>query len=126
MVDRIAPATTDDDRRLLTDLTGIVDAWPVASEAYLQWVREDAFPAGRPPLEQVGVQLVSDVRPYEQMKLRLLNAGHQVLAYVGHLLGHRYVHEAARDPLIVALPRAYWKHEAIPTLPLVPGMDLEV
>ncbi len=125
MVDRITPATTDDDRRLLADRTGIVDAWPVVSEPFLQWVLEDDFPAGRPPLEQVGVQLVPDVRPYELMKLRLLNAGHQVLAYVGHLLGHRYVHEAARDPLIVALLRDYWRYEAIPTLPNVPGVDLE-
>ncbi|MGN9813705.1 mannitol dehydrogenase family protein, partial [Micromonospora sp. BQ11] len=107
MVDRITPATTDEDRAAVADLLGVVDRWPVVCEPFLQWVLEDDLGGDGPALEHVGVQLVTDVRPYELMKLRLLNAGHQALAHLGHLSGHRYVHEAARDPLLVAFLRSY-------------------
>jgi mannitol 2-dehydrogenase len=125
MVDRITPATTDEDRRDVRERFGVADRWPVVCEPFSQWVLEDAFCAGRPPYEEVGVQVVSDVEPYELMKLRLLNASHQALAYFGHLLGHEYVHEAAQDPLLRAFVRAYMDDEATPTLPPVPGVDLE-
>jgi len=125
MVDRITPATTDDDRAALADGFGVLDAWPVVSESFTQWVLEDDFPSGRPDLGSVGVQLVGDVLPYELMKLRLLNASHQALAYLGYLCGHRYVHEAAGDPLIATFLRAYMDGEATPTLAPVPGVDLE-
>jgi mannitol 2-dehydrogenase len=123
MVDRITPATTDADRRLVRDRFGIDDRIPVMAEPFCQWVLEDRFPAGRPPLEDAGVQLVDDVRPYELMKLRLLNGGHQALAHFGHLLGHREVHAAARDPLLRRLLE-HWFAEATPTLPPLPDVDL--
>lgn len=124
MVDRITPVTSEEDRAALTDRYGIEDRWPVMCEPYRQWVLEDSFaPGGRPPLEEVGVQLVADVMPYELMKLRLLNSTHQALAYFGWLLGYRWVHEAAADPDLVALLRAYLA-EAVPTLLPVPGIDL--
>jgi len=125
MVDRITPATTDDDRALVRTRFGVEDRWPVVCEPFAQWVLEDAFPAGRPPYERVGVQLVDDVEPYELMKLRLLNAGHLALAYVGRLCGLRFCHEAARDPLLRAFVRGYMEEEAAPTLPAVPGVDVE-
>ncbi len=125
MVDRITPVTIDADARQLTDEFGIEDNWPVVCEPFTQWVLEDRFGAGRPPLEQAGVQLVPDVEPYEQMKLHLLNAGHQALSYFGVLLGHRYVHQAAADPRIVGYLRAYMDREATPVLPPVPGIDLD-
>jgi mannitol 2-dehydrogenase len=125
MVDRITPVTTDEDRELLRDRLGIVDSWPVVCEPFTQWVLEDDFNLGRPPFERVGVQLVDDVAPYELMKLRLLNAGHQAIAYFGHLLGHRYVHEAATDPRLVDYVRVYMDAEATPTLLPVPGVDLD-
>src|SRR5262249_4950114 len=103
----------------------IEDNWPVVCEPFTQWVLEDDFGLGRPPLELAGVQLVRDVEPYELMKLRLLNAGHQGLGYLGHLLGHRYVHEAAVDPRLTAFVRAYMDAEATPTLSPVPGIDLD-
>jgi mannitol 2-dehydrogenase len=87
-------------------------------------VLEDAFPAGRPPLEDVGVQLVADVAPYELMKLRLLNAGHQVLGHLGRLAGHEYVHDACQDPLFREFLLGYLDEEATPTLAPVPGIDL--
>ncbi|MGY1671492.1 mannitol dehydrogenase family protein [Geodermatophilus sp. SYSU D00710] len=124
MVDRITPVTTDADRAQLTAATGVEDAWPVVCEPWTQWVLEDSFPGGRPPLEDVGVQLVADVAPYETMKLRLLNAGHQVLAHLGRLAGHEHVHDACQDPLFRALLLGYLDEEATPTLPPVPGIDL--
>jgi mannitol 2-dehydrogenase len=93
MVDRITPVTTDDDRAKLTGTFGIEDRWPVVCEPFMQWVLQDSFAGDRPPLEAVGVQVVSDVEPYELMKLRLLNASHQALCYFGYLAGYRLVHD---------------------------------
>lgn len=125
MVDRITPATTDKDRDQINIRLAIDDNWPVVCEPFTQWVLEDDFSLGRPPLEQAGVQMVDDVTPYELMKLRLLNAGHQALAYFGHLLGHQYVDEAATDPQLAAYVRAYMDTEATPSLLPVPGIDLD-
>ena len=124
MVDRITPATTDEDRALVRDVYGIADGWPVVAEPFVQWVLQDRFPLGRPPFEEVGVQIVDDVAPYELMKLRLLNAGHQALAYPGLLTGRVFAHEAATDPLIAGFLRGYMA-EVRPTLPAVPGIDLD-
>ncbi|MDD7921432.1 mannitol dehydrogenase family protein [Actinomycetospora callitridis] len=125
MVDRITPRTTDSDREELEAATGIVDAWPVVCEPFTQWVLEDRFAAGRPPFEDVGVQVVDDVEPYELMKLRLLNASHQAIAYLGYLAGYRYAHEVAGDELFAGFTRAYMDREATPTLAPVPGVDLD-
>jgi mannitol 2-dehydrogenase len=125
MVDRITPVTTDADRAEVRERFGIEDQWPVVCEPYTQWVLEDAFTVGRPPYEQVGVQVVGDVQPYELMKLRLLNASHQAMAYFGYLCGYRLVHEAAQDPLFQAFLLGYMDFEATPTLAPVPGVDLE-
>ncbi len=125
MVDRITPATTDADRAELAERHGIEDRWPVVCEPFRQWVVEDAFSAGRPPFESVGVQVVEHVEPYELMKLRLLNGSHQALGYLGYLAGHRIVHEAAQDPLFREFLRGYMDHEATPTLAPVPGIDLD-
>jgi len=125
MVDRITPVTTDADRAEVRERFGIEDQWPVVCEPYTQWVLEDAFTAGRPPYEQVGVQVVEQVEPYELMKLRLLNASHQAMAYFGYLCGYRLVHEAAADPLFQAFLLGYMDQEATPTLAPVPGVDLE-
>jgi mannitol 2-dehydrogenase len=94
-------------------------------EPYTQWVLQDGFTDGRPPYEQAGVQLVDRVQPYELMKLRLLNGSHQALCYFAYLSGYRLVHEAAQDRLFQAFLLGYMDHEATPTLPPVPGMDLD-
>nr|WP_253648903.1 mannitol dehydrogenase family protein [Williamsia deligens] len=125
MVDRITPATPPDLAAEVRERTGVDDAWPVVAEPFTQWVLEDDFVDGRPPFEDVGVQMVADVEPYELMKLRLLNAGHQTLCYAGHLLGYRAVADATRDPLVAALLRAYMQTEGRPSLPPVPGVDLD-
>jgi len=125
MVDRITPVTTDIDRAAVTEAYGFSDAWPVIAEPFEQWVLEDKFPTGRPPLEDVGVQLVDDVEPYELMKLRLLNASHQVMSYLGYLAGHRYVNEVCTDPLFADFIVGFMASEATPTLRPVPGIDLD-
>jgi mannitol 2-dehydrogenase len=125
MVDRITPVTTDADRAEIRDRFGLDDQWPVVCEPYTQWVLEDAFSAGRPPYEEAGVQLVDLVEPYELMKLRLLNGSHQAMCYFAYLTGYRLVHEADRDPLFRAFLLGYMGQEAAPTLPPVPGVDLE-
>ena len=125
MVDRITPVTTDHDRSTLTEHFGVEDGWPVVCEPFTQWALEDRFPAGRPPYDEAGVQLVPDVMPYELMKLRLLNASHQALCYLGYLAGYRYAHEVCADPLFTGFLRGYMDDEATPTLSPVPGVDLD-
>ncbi|MEZ0363866.1 mannitol dehydrogenase family protein [Mycobacterium sp. pUA109] len=124
MVDRITPLTTPDVAAALDRDCGVADGWPVVTEPFSAWVLEDDFAAGRPPWERAGVLLVDDVSPYELMKLRLLNAGHQCLAYFGYLCGYRWVADAANDPLLAELLRGYFVSEAAPTLHPVPGIDL--
>ena len=125
MVDRITPVTSDDDRAVLAERFGVDDAWPVVCEPFTQWVLEDRFADARPHFEDVGVQLVDDVEPYELMKLRLLNASHQAQGYLGYLAGYRYAHEVCQDPLFAEFLLAYMDREATPTLPQVPGVDLD-
>ena len=85
MIDRIVPATTDADRAIVAEITGLEDAWPIMTEPFTQWVIEDDFPAGRPPFETVGAELVDDVEPFERMKLRMLNGSHSTMAYLGYI-----------------------------------------
>ncbi|KXO91351.1 mannitol dehydrogenase family protein [Tsukamurella pseudospumae] len=125
MIDRITPATPPELRSEVLARTGIDDRWPVVAEPFTQWVLEDSFSHGRPALETVGVQVVPDVRPYELMKLRLLNAGHQALGHFARLLGYTYVHDAAADPDIRELLRRYMLDEAGPTLDSLPGVDVD-
>ena len=124
MVDRITPVTTDEDRAQIAERFGVEDAWPVVCEPFTQWALEDNFSLGRPVFEDVGVQVVADVEPYELMKLRLLNASHQGLCYFGHLAGYRLVHEVAQDPLFASFLLNYMNAEATPTLAPLPGIDL--
>jgi len=124
MVDRITPATTPEHVALVRERFGIADAWPVMTEPFLQWVIEDRFPLGRPAWEQVGAQMTDDVLPYEKMKLRLLNASHQALCYIGMLLGYTYAHEAMADAGIRRLVHDMMDDEVTALLPAVRGIDL--
>ena len=123
MVDRITPATTDADRAMVSDQFGIEDGFPVVTEPFIQWVIEDRFCAGRPVWEKVGVQFTDDVHPYELIKIRLLNASHLLIGYLGELAGYHYVHEVMADPLFRAAI-ANLMEEVTSTLQPVPGMDL--
>ncbi len=124
MVDRITPQTTEADRAFLADEYGLLDRWPVVAEPFIQWVIEDVFPHGRPPYEDVGALLTTDVRPYETLKLRILNAGHSTLAYMAALVGHTYIHEIMADPPLARYLRRFHDEEATPSLPPVTGIDV--
>jgi fructuronate reductase len=123
MVDRIVPETTDGDRDAVSSALGLRDAWPVMTEPFTQWVVEDRFTAGRPDLAAAGVELVNDVKPFELMKLRLLNASHSALAYLGYLAGYETIADTMRDPHFARLA-AQVMEEAAVTLTMPAGADL--
>lgn len=125
MVDRITPVTTPSQLEDFTARFDLVDRWPIFCERFRQWVIEDDFVAGRPAWEEVGAQFVADVAPYEFMKLRLLNASHLAIAGLGRLMGYVYIDEAIRDPSLRSYMRALMDRETGPTLPPVPGVDLD-
>jgi len=125
MVDRITPATGQREVDILKNDFGIDDNWPVFCEEFKQWVMEDKFPSGRPRLEEVGVQFVPDVAPYELMKIRILNGGHATIAYPGELLDIHFVHEAMEHKLIRAFLAKLEKEEIIPIVPPVPNTKLD-
>ncbi len=117
MVDRIVPATTDDDRKAISEATGFWDAWPIVTEPFTQWVIEDVFPFGRPALETAGAQFVTDVRPFETMKLRMLNGSHSTIAYLGYLAGYEFVNQAIAEPAFRTLIHDLMTEEVMDTLP---------
>jgi len=125
MVDRITPATTQEQKDELKEAYAIVDKCPVVCESFLLWVVEDKFPHGRPSWEKSPngrCIFVDDVVPYELMKLRLLNAVHQALSYPAMLLGYELVHDAMADANISDFLKAYMA-AAGTTVPPVKGLD---
>jgi len=103
MVDRITPITSDRVKKQLAEKHGIQDQWPVACETFAQWVIEDNFAeglSGRPRWEDVGVQMVEDVKPFELAKIRMLNVVHSVMVFPALLMGLEYIFEAATNPLV--------------------------
>ncbi|KMK66223.1 mannitol dehydrogenase family protein [Puniceibacterium sp. IMCC21224] len=125
MVDCITPATSDRERALVADRFGLTDAAPVVCEPFRQWVLEDTFPQGRPPLELVGAEFVPNVAPYELMKLRILNGGHATIAYPAALLGHHFVHDAMADPRIRDFLVALEQREIVPSLKPIEGVSFD-
>ncbi len=123
MVDRIVPETTDADRADVSAALGVTDAWPVVTEPFTQWIVEDRFPAGRPDFPAASVQLVADVTPFEHMKLRLLNASHSALAYLGYLAGHETISATMADAHFAAFARQVMADAAV-TLAMPAGTDV--
>ncbi|MBJ9278802.1 mannitol dehydrogenase family protein [Citrobacter amalonaticus] len=123
MVDRIVPAVTDDTLDKIENLTGVRDPAGVACEPFRQWVIEDNFVAGRPQWEKAGAELVSDVIPFEEMKLRMLNGSHSFLAYLGYLAGYQHINDCMGDENYRVAARALMLNEQAPTLK-VQGVDL--
>ena len=123
MVDRIVPATTDADISATALLLGAHDAAPVMTEPFSQWVIEDNFAGPRPAWDEAGAQFVKDVALFELMKLRLLNAAHSAMAYLGYLAGHEFIYQASADPLFARMVERLWD-EAAPTLPPLAGFDV--
>jgi fructuronate reductase len=124
MVDRIVPATKDEDIARVSDVIGAEDAAPVIHEPFRQWVIEDCFAGPRPDYAAVGVQMVDDVTPYEHMKLRMLNGAHSSLAYLGYLAGHETISDTVADPIFAQFVKDLWAREIIPVLTPPPGADL--
>jgi mannitol 2-dehydrogenase len=125
MVDGIAPAVTPADVARLNAASGANDRVPVFREDFTQWVMEDDFCAGRPNLAAAGVQFTSSVTPYELVKLRMLNAGHSMIAIPSMLLGHRLVHEAMADEMIATLLEEFLLRDAGPHLTAPPDMPVD-
>ncbi len=123
MVDRIVPATTDSDRIAIAERLGMDDAAAVVCEPFIQWVIEDRFPSGRPDWALAGAEFVSNVAPYEHMKLRLLNASHSTLAYLGYLAGYETIADTMRDENYRRLAEAVMD-DAGTTLKMPPGADV--
>jgi fructuronate reductase len=124
MVDRIVPAMTDAAFDALADRLGSRDPVAVEAEPFFQWVIEDNFVSGRPAWEKAGAELVSDVLPYEEMKLRMLNGSHSFLAYLGYLAGYQHISDCMADPHFRAAARSLMVDEQAPTL-RTQGVDLE-
>ncbi|NEA36732.1 mannitol dehydrogenase family protein [Streptomyces sp. SID13031] len=124
MVDRIVPATTDADRDEAAALLGVRDEAVVVAEPFLQWVIEDDFAGPRPEWDKAGAILTRDVAPWEQAKLRMLNATHSMLAYLGALRGYVTIAEAVRDEQLAGLAAELMSAEVIPTLTPPDGLDL--
>ncbi|MBY0613073.1 MAG: mannitol dehydrogenase family protein [Beijerinckiaceae bacterium] len=125
MIDRIVPATTDTDRDWTARAIGLADAWPILTEPFTQWVIEDDFSNDRPDWSLLGAQFVKDARPYEAMKLRLLNGAHSSIAYIGYLAGYQTVSEAMADPSIATFIERLMRDEIKPTLEMPPDADLD-
>lgn len=120
-VDRITPATRDDDVEEVAQRTGWADRAPVVTEHFSDWVLSGEFPRGRPPWQKAGARIVDDIRPFERRKLWLLNGAHSLLAYAGTARGHETVHEAIADSVCRAAVERLW-NEAASHLPAELGI----
>lgn len=116
MVDRITPRPLPDVAERVKTATGIDDGAPVMGEAFTQWVIEDHFISGRPAWEKVGAQMVASVQPYEEAKIRILNATHSCFAWAGTLIGLNYIHEGVANPAIRQMAFDYVTDDVIPSL----------
>ncbi|HEY6894684.1 MAG TPA: mannitol dehydrogenase family protein [Rhodanobacteraceae bacterium] len=124
MVDRIVPATTPADIADNNAALGVDDAAPVVHEPFVQWVIEDRFATDRPAWDAAGAALVSEVEPFEKMKLRLLNASHSAFAYLGFLAGFEFIYQVAARPEFVLWMRRFMGDEVTPSLVKPQGINL--
>ena len=123
MVDRITPQTSESEVEFVRETFGIADKWPVLTEPYSQWVIEDNFSDGRPPLDEVGAQFVADVSDHKLVKTRLLNGTHIAMSCLATLAGYRRTDDAMRNEIISAYVEQLLRDEIQPLLPAVPGMN---
>jgi fructuronate reductase/mannitol 2-dehydrogenase len=124
VVDRITPGATSEDSAWLLDRYGIVDAAPVVTEPFSQWIIQDSFSAGRPPLEQVGATFVDDVGPHKELKTRLLNGAHTALGPLGVLAGYHTIDAALADPAFSGFAEQLIRCEIEPTVEAPAGVDV--
>lgn len=124
MVDRIVPAATSDTLQDIADKLGVYDPCAIACEPFSQWVIEDNFVNGRPDWDKVGAQFVTDVVPFEMMKLRMLNGSHSFLAYLGYLGGYETISETMSAPAYRNAAFSLMMQEQAPTLSMPEDIDL--
>ncbi|WP_197698992.1 mannitol dehydrogenase family protein [Micromonospora inositola] len=125
MVDRIVPATTAEDRADALAVLGLEDRGVVVAEPFSQWVIEDDFAAGRPAWERAGAVLTRDVAAWEAVKLRMLNASHSLLAYLGALRGYDTIAAALTEDRLAAAAESLMVEDVAPTLRVPDGLDLD-
>jgi D-arabinitol 4-dehydrogenase len=125
MVDRITPRPTPETAARIRAQAGWDDGAPLMAESFIQWVIEDRFAAGRPEWEKVGVEMTRDVQPYEEAKIRILNASHSAIAWAGVLAGSTFIHEGTRTPAIRRIAYDYVTDDVIPCL-MQPGRESPV
>jgi D-arabinitol 4-dehydrogenase len=116
MVDRITPRPPPELRARVKAATGRDDAAAITGESFIQWVVEDSFAAGRPEWERVGAELVVSVQPYEEAKIRILNATHSCIAWAGTLVGLNFIHEGTHDAAIRGMAFGYVTDDVMPCL----------
>ena len=124
MVDRITPATKQQDIINFGEEYGVYDPVLVVREEFFQWVIEDKFSSARPKFELAGIQMVSNVELHEKMKLRCLNGTHSALAYLGYLAGCNTIAECVSDDSLLNYIQYLWGKEIIPTLETPEGENL--
>ncbi|HVY86200.1 MAG TPA: mannitol dehydrogenase family protein [Caulobacterales bacterium] len=124
MVDSITPATTDALRERVAAALGVTDRWPIQREAFTQWVIQRHEHQGGPDWQAAGVTLTDDVSGFERAKLRVLNASHSALAYLGLARGHETVRDAIADPELAAFVRDLMTKDVAPSLKAPEGLDL--
>lgn len=125
MVDRIVPATSDEDRRTVEEICGYRDRAPVVGEPFRQWVIENRFAGRTPPWDLAGATFAGDVTAFELLKMRVLNASQTTLCYLGLLAGHEHTCDDMTDPVLTTFLRRMLLDESLPTLPSVPGVSPE-
>lgn len=123
MVDRIVPAASEEMLAEVAAILGVRDPCAIACEPFIQWVIEDNFVAGRPQWELAGAQLVNDVAPFEEMKLRMLNGSHSFLAWLGYLAGYAHISDCMNDATLRAAVEKLMLDEQAPTLQTIAGVD---
>lgn len=116
MVDRITPRPTADIAPRVEEVTGFADKAALMGESFIQWVIEDDFIAGRPAFENVGVEMVTSVLPWEEAKIRILNASHSCIAWAGTLIGQSFIHESTQTTAICEMAWEYVTQDVIPSL----------
>ncbi len=125
MVDRIVPATTDHYRNLVAAQAGYTDLIPVPAEPFTMWIVEDSFIAGRPAWEAGGAVFSNDVAGYEQLKVRLLNGTHSLIAYLGALSGAVTIPDSVADAHIELAARSVLRNEYLPSVAVPAGVDVD-
>jgi D-arabinitol 4-dehydrogenase len=116
MVDRITPRPTPEVMARIRAQAGWDDRAPLMAESFIQWVIEEKFAHGRPEWEKVGVEMTGDVQPYEEAKIRILNASHSAIAWAGTLKGYRFIHEGTHDPVVRRIAHDYVTDDVVPCL----------